>query len=301
MKKILTAIVCLLLMAGCKKAETANSCPTPDIQLINDNNGGINVTVSNGSSYGFVSAEYGPNGFAKGSGTKATLSANGGSIHGLNAGTYDVYVQGNCGGTSNSDWTAAKSILVTGGTPPATCQAPNTIYATVFPYSVQMDWRDPNQYSSTIFELRYDTTGFPISSGHSQTVNRVNCDITSGLPAGRTCDVVIRTKCSDGSWSDWSARFSFVTSATMGSCNAPTNFNRRPITQSASDLSWDNVAGISWQYSLQDVNITPTSYTSTSSSQFTATGLHISRYYLYVRTVCPSGTSAWAVYQFDNV
>jgi hypothetical protein len=105
MKKYLLLCVSLVLITGSKKSDpvTTNTCAKPSFTVSSSGNGSITVNVGGSigqgtGTIGFTRVEYDPNGFTRGSGTTVTGYYNGTTLNNMGNGTYDVYVQVNCGG-----------------------------------------------------------------------------------------------------------------------------------------------------------------------------------------------------------
>ena len=292
MKKIIALCMCVALLSGCKKA--GNSCASPNFTASADNIG--DITIYTQGSYGFVKAEYGSNGYTRGTGTQVTLSSTGGLITGLANGTYDVYLQGNCGGTSNSDWAGPKSVLVTSGT--GNCSAPMQLSVTKVSNTAYATW---DFYpSNNLFEVEFGPTGFTIGHGDTALVNSSsysNGNITYGV----TYDFIVRAKCTDGSWSAWSSRFSYYCDFNNNVCAAPSNI-LSSVTGSNVNLYWDANGMGQWEYGISTSNTVPSSIAVASTNQVAYGNLTSgTTYYFYVRGICNGGTRTnWAFQSFQD-
>jgi hypothetical protein len=294
MKKIFFIVsMSIVVLSGCKKAST-NSCQTPLFTASPLGGGVVNISQSyNG--YGFINVEYGANGYTRGSGTKSTIQTSGGQISGLANGAYDFYVQGNCGGTSNSDWAGPLSVLVTGGTTVGNCYAPDNLTANVGSTDIHLAWYKPNITGSALYELRYDTTGFPLTGGHFELVNTESAYITS-VRSNTTYDFVVRAKCDDGNWGPWSIRKSFYVTSISSNCQGPSYVNASNQGGSAENFAWDmnGVSTVEYGFGTGS-NQPPTNPYSSTYTNITYTNLvHGTTYYFFVRGICSGNTrTAW--------
>jgi hypothetical protein len=291
MKKLIPVLLCLVIFGSCKKS--SNSCPSSAGSVYSSGAGDINVSVN--YNYGFTTIEYGNNGFAKGSGTRVTLGSNGGVINGLNSGTYDIYYQGNCGGTSNSDWRGPLSVLVTGG---GNCSAPYSLSYTVASSYVDMTWYYTS--STNVFQVQYGPTGFTIGHGDSAIVN--STDYRGGaFMGGTTYDFVVRAKCTDGTWSAWSSRQSFYATTNINECTAPSNVSFQNLGTGHVQFYWAGNGESTWEYNTSnDANTAPVTTTTTTAGSAQVIGVSSGvTFYFWVRAVCSSGSkTAWTKIPF---
>jgi hypothetical protein len=297
MKRIIIVCLTLALFAGCAKNNNSPSCPTPTYNVSGIGQGNLSVSLSNSYSYGFLNIEYGVNGFSRGSGTKVTLSSHGGQISGLTNGTYDVYIQGNCGGTNNSSWAGPVSALVTGGTVAGNCSPPFNLSAYVTTNNVMVSWTPPYDISgSTVYDVHFDTTGFPVGGGHSLTANSPSVTLTS-LLSNTTYDIMVRAKCDDGNWGPWSVRKSFYFSGGNSTqCVGPSYINVSNQGGNLENFSWDLGNCSSFEYGLGGSATSPPGNPSSTTQSNVTTGYFTSgnTYYFFVRGICADNSrTAW--------
>ena len=296
MKKIIVVCLALVIFAGCQKSNNSSSCPTPSFNVSSIGQGAIGVNLTSSFSYGFLNVEYGANGFTRGSGTKTTLSANGGQITGLSNGTYDVYVQGNCGGSSNSNWAGPVSVLVTGGSAVGNCSPPTNLNANVGSSAVDVTWYAPYDiHGSTVYDVHYDTTGFPTGGGQSMTANGTSVTLTA-LRSNTTYDLMVRGKCDDGNWGPWSVRKSFYVTTSSSQCVGPSYINTSSQGGNLENFAWDLGNCSTVEYGLGGSASSPPSNPSSSTYTNVTTGPFYSgnTYYFFVRGICSDNSrTAW--------
>lgn len=160
--------------------------------------------------------EYGPQGFALGTGTTLTSTVNSITISNLQPDTpYDVYVRCACSNELFGSWSqlAFRTDSVASVNPPAdTCSAVfNLTLTAVDTTTAQLSW----QYTGTPdhFEIEYGPQGFALGNGTTLT-STVNNVTISNLQPDTPYDVYVRSACSDelfGSWSQLTFRTDSVT------------------------------------------------------------------------------------------
>jgi hypothetical protein len=122
----------------------------------------------------------------------------------------------------------------------------------------------------------------------------------SGLSAGTSYSVYVRTDCGSGSFSAWSTAYTLNTL-----CPMPTSLSASSITASSAAINWVAPSGVTpagYQWEVRSsgaggsgaAGLTASGST-TSAVTANATGLTSgSSYSIYVRTTCGSGSSSWA-------
>lgn len=287
MKKILTLALLALVFAGCKKDDgttnTDNPCMTPSFYT-SPGTGSVDIQVTSGD-HGFYEIEYGNNGFSQGSGTKQTVSSYT-TLSNLTNGTYDIYLRGNCGGNSWSDWSSPQSFLIQGGNS-STCAKPTNLAAS----DGYLNWANQG---ADYYEVEYGTTGFSLGSGTKKTVS--NYWYSQGsFAANTTYDFYVRANCGGTDFSPWSDAKSFYNQSNINMCLAPTNLsayrnggvieysfnangesNYEIVVSNSSSPGGGNIIGI----------------TNTSGA---ISGIYSNvSYNVFVRSVCSNGTrTAW--------
>ncbi|WP_395052612.1 fibronectin type III domain-containing protein [Flavobacterium sp.] len=160
--------------------------------------------------------------------------------------------------------------------------------------SINLSWNNPS--SSTSWEVAVVSSGSAIPTNGTATSTNVNFPVQN-LISGTSFQAYVRTVCSDGSYSLWSAPFSFTTPA---SCSAPTSIVASNITSTSANFSWTNNTNVSgYQYAVQLASLTtiPTSGTTVSTNAAIITGLNSNtNYKMYVRSICTNQTfSGWSI------
>jgi len=159
--------------------------------------------------------EYGPQGFATGTGTMAYLSDTQYSITGLTPGTaYDVRIRTYCGWQNTSNWvnqtftTAAFCDDITGL---STSNASNT--------SVDIAWTAGG--SETSWDIEYGPQGYTQGSSAGTLITITTNPYTLvGLIEGYAYDVYVRSNCGSGSIGNWE-QANFSTTGTLCIVNIP--------------------------------------------------------------------------------
>jgi hypothetical protein len=203
----LVCFIGLVVIAGCntEDGDDPNPCPTPDFYLQN-NQSTVGIYISDVSAFGYYEIQYGSNGFSLGSGTVATINA-GDQLNNLNNGSYDIYVRGNCGGSSWSDWGGPTSFLITGG-PSGNCPMPSNFSVNPSVSTAYIDWFHSG--SAGYFQVEYGFTGFQFGNGISINVPYSSTTLT-GLTSNRVYDYYVRANCGGTEFSAWTGPHSFVT------------------------------------------------------------------------------------------
>ena len=159
-------------------------------------------------SVGGFEYEYGPAGFALGTGTADTTTATTLTLSALDATTtYDLYVRTICSDTIYGDWSSVQFVTLDD-----TCTQVIGINAVPGSHEATLTW---STYSAANgFEVEYGAAGFTHGSG--ATANATATTVTlSGLEANTTYDVYVRSLCSDDVYGEWSGA-QFTTLGTEG-------------------------------------------------------------------------------------
>jgi hypothetical protein len=198
----------MLVLGACNTDDTdeENPCAMPEVTLHTPSNG-LEYQMYGAAGHGFYELQYGNNGFSLGSGTVLTASSQG-TIGNMNNGTYDIYVRGNCGGDSWSDWNGPKSFIITGGSS-SNCSVPVGINTYItYSTSAILSWSQSN--AANYYQVQYGLTGFNFGSGTVVTVQD-NYPTITGLSSGTVYDYYVRANCGGTAFSAWSGVNSFVT------------------------------------------------------------------------------------------
>ena len=160
--------------------------------------------------------------------------------------------------------------------------------------SINLSWNNPSNNSS--WEVAVVTNGSPVPTSGTIATSNVNFPVGNLSPT-TAYQAYVRTVCSDGSYSLWSAPFSFTT---LTSCSAPTQVIATNTTSTTAAFSWAAVSGNSgYQYAFQLSSVTtlPTNGIVASTNFASLTGLIANTSYkIYVRTICSNQTfSNWSI------
>jgi hypothetical protein len=185
--------------------DDSNPCPEPTITY-STFPGQLNYSMNGSGTHGYYELQYGAPGFSLGSGTVVSVNSTG-QIGNMNNGAYDIYVRGNCGGDSWSDWAGPQSFLIEGGSS-GNCWVPTGYYVNSYTTQAYIDWYDHT--GAGYFQVQYGPTGFTFGSG--TTINVPESYTTlSGLASGTIYDYYVRANCGGSEFSAWSSVQSFVT------------------------------------------------------------------------------------------
>ena len=183
------------------------ACPTcnPSTNLIATNISAgtalIDWTTVNTMPMGYI-IEYGPAGFAQGSGTTVTSMADSVFLTGLMVdSTYEVYVQDVCSAIDTSGWAGPLSFLHVSCSTSVNLTASNMGLG-----SALVNWTSNNPGAS--YSIEYGPTGFAQGTGTVVTSN-VDSAIISGLMIDSTYDVYVIEICSPTDSSHWTGPVTF--------------------------------------------------------------------------------------------
>lgn len=248
------AVFCITLLGSCKKENTNNTtenpCYTPNLSL-STSAGTVSLYTGSSSTYGFFEVEYGANGFTRGNGTTKTISGNT-DITGLTDGTYDFYIRGNCGGTAWSDWSTARSCLVSGN-PGNPCSKPTNL--TIDPYSpYQLRW----DYGGTadFYQVEYGLMGFTLGTGTRNTVN--NRSFSDGyFSINNNYEYYVRAYCGNNQYSDWEGPKSFHAVVEVNPCQSPSTVYINNLGGGTLTFTWTENSQTQWETVLLNHNAAP--------------------------------------------
>jgi hypothetical protein len=208
---------------------------------------------------------------------------------GLNNGTtYYFHVRSQCNATSWSYFTTYSFTTVA-------CATPTGVAATgVTLNSANLNW---NAVAGSLgYEYALTTTATPPAAGTPTSATSYNA---TGLNVNATYYFHVRNKCNATSNSLWST-ISFST-LPCPAAGTPSITNNVPGIIS---YSWtgSTVNGVTdYQYAVTPTAAAPTTWTTTSATSATVSGLVPgSTYYAQVRTNCSSATSGWQSVMFVN-
>ncbi len=166
----------------------------------------IHEAVLNWTATGTVQGyelEYGPYGFAQGSGTLVSPSSNTCTLSELAANTqYDVWLRSVCNNDVYGNW-----MMVSFTTLPDTCASIVNLSSVPAIHETELNWNTTGTVQG--FELEYGPSGFSQGSGTLVSPTS-NSYALNELAANTQYDVWLRTVCDDDIYGDW-VMFSFTT------------------------------------------------------------------------------------------
>ncbi|MBK0404491.1 fibronectin type III domain-containing protein [Adhaeribacter sp. BT258] len=258
----------------------------------------LNFTGSTTGATGTYTVQYGPVGFANGSGT--TVSGPPYNVSGLTPGTtYDFTVQKNCSASGTS--TFVRSQFTT--TAAATCAAPTSVSGTgTGQTTAQVTFSGGDAGTSYTIEYGPSST-FP--NGTTTTTASSSPANLTGLTAGTNYTFVVRTLCSNGVTSVNSPSGTFATSPAAQTCDAPTNLTATNITASSATLNFTGSStGATGTYTVQygPAGFANGSGTTVSGPPYNVSGLSPNTSYEFtVQKNCgANGTSSFVRAQFTT-
>ncbi len=264
--------------------------------------------------------EYGPTGFAQGTGVIVTATTHPYTIFGLSGNTeYDVYIRTLCNDTEQSDWSGPTSFTTPAA--PVACggQYVDTGGA-ANPYSInenesiticpdntgdivtlQFSFFDTEQGWDGLMIYNGPDTNSPIISSGS-TFNRPTCPNGAWTGTGQYAPGIISSTDASGCLTlvftsdGLITRDGWVANIICGpppTCDLPTNLNVTNITQDGAEFSWTDTntppPANGWEIVIVPAGVNPASGTPipvTSSPYITNTLNASTAYDFYVRAVC---------------
>ena len=284
--------------------QEAPSCPHPSFLTVG------NVTsdsaelswTENGSATSW-NIEYGPAGFAQGTGTVVAASSNPFTLTGLSPATeYDFYVQSDCGSGSTSSWEGAGNFLTSG-----TCG--------FFTVDLIDSWGDGwNGGTLTVYVNGTSTMTLTLANGngpetHNIPVNQgdiLSFEYTAGSFSTENQYIVydnngleVANEGDNGTTPNSIGDPAVPTGLeACPTCPAPTDLAVSNETTTTVDLSWtENGSATAWNIEYGPAGFTPGQGTTVavSSNPYTLTGLTAATFYeYYVQSDCGGGDlSGW--------
>lgn len=297
MKKIYyVAILCMALLAGCKKENDAN-CNLNSEPIVSVADKRVLISI-NGLTSGSFEIEYGPAGFTQGSGTTKTFSTDTTSFAVTDYGTYQVYLRNKCDNGGASAWSAPQTIVVDGSY--TSCQQPGGLNFYTGSSTYQFNWY---QNFANFFDVEYGPTGFTIGTG---TRLRTNSTSTQDaiMRSGITYDFYVRANCGGNEFSSWAGPQSVYAATDQNinvPCTQPTNLYAYKINSQEINYTSDGHGSTSYEIAFSQSGNTNTGNILTTSSPngtvFNPGGFS-GTYYFWIRGKCVNGSfTAWSVSQ----
>ena len=194
------------------------------------------------------------------------------------------------GSLANYDYSIYASYTAGGAT--RECSAPSNLDATdIEETTATLNWGSVSSVQS--YDIRYKSTSddnwIPTSSStYSKTI--------SGLTAATEYEFQVRTVCSNGETSDYSASANFTTSEATQECSVSSELNVTDIEETAATLNWESVSSAQ-SYDIRYKSTSDNSWLSTSSSTSSVIISDLTTatdYEFQVKTVCSDGTSDYS-------
>jgi hypothetical protein len=288
------------LWVGPEAFTTDPVCPAPTaLDTAGGNPFTAGLTWTPGGLESMWNYEWGPTGFAPGSGTTVTGTGSPAGPNNIIAGltpgmTYDFYVQADCGGGLGTSTFAGPFTW----TQPEYCTDPSAgTFSNVTSTSMDFSWTPGGLESN--WTIEYGVNGFTLGSGTQMQTTNTTESIT-GLMVDTDYCFYVQANCgaTPDSSSGWVGPFCQTTDFT---CGVPTNLNAINITVTAANLTW--IAGGSetaWAVEWGPAGFVPGSGTGsanpTTNNPHYATGLTGGTTYdFYVQAICGAGDSSqWA-------
>ncbi|MFT5581775.1 MAG: hypothetical protein ACI9G9_001035 [Psychromonas sp.] len=207
--------------------------------------------------------------------------------------SYDYYVRANCGVGSNSAWAGPFTFTTTGGT--TTCNDPSAgTSSNETNTTAQLAWTEngtANSYNLEIVIKDATATGTPTDVGE-------NPFTATDLTAATTYDYYVQADCSSSLTSEWVGPFTFTTTSTTPTCDAPSNIGTNSISDNQVDIKWtENGTATTWEIDVvlsgDPQGATP-SDPGVTAKPYLKTGLVTNTVYdVYIRADCGGTFSAW--------
>jgi len=253
------------------------------------NNTTISLIWAPGGDEATWTVEYGPVGFAQGTGTSVIVSDPNYTVTGLNSNnSYSFYVKANCNSQSSSDWVG-----------PVTVQAvvnPNCPNPTNFtaartaadPTDVDLAWQAGG--TETSWAVQYGPSGFALGNG--TIVSSASPAIqVSNILSNAAYDFYVKANCSSTETSNWVGPL-IVQSIETGPCTDPTGFTAIRDSGVTTDvvLDWNpGGAETSWQiqYGVSGFMLGSGTVVASSTAGVTISNIpDANSYQFYVRANC---------------
>ncbi|MEI7596789.1 MAG: DUF5018 domain-containing protein [Bacteroidota bacterium] len=252
-----------------------------------------NSASLNWNSTGTVSnwqVQYGPAGFALGSGTIVSTTSKPYVLSGLTDDTqYSYYVKANCASGLSSNWAGPYTFKTL-----SSCFNPANLEATnITTNSASLNWTLGSSESQWIIE--WGNSGFTLGAGTTINTSSKPYSLT-GLQESTSYSFYVKANCGNGKLSSFAGPYTF---STLSSCPPPSSLSVSNIDIDEAILGW-NAGGseTNWVIEWGVSGFTPGTGTlvNTSSQPYLLKFLNNGTYYdFYVKADCGGGkSSTWA-------
>lgn len=221
------------------------TCAAPPTFEASDFIGGSSVNLSWAAAAGTGSwqIQYGPAGFAVGSGTQILATDTEATINGLTPTTnYEFYIRTVCDAQSFSSWVGPIAV----GEEIGSCPQPTNVTAVRSSGNTEItvSW---NAATATSWQIQYGTAGFALGSGTTVSSTTPTKTIT-GVQANQGYSFYVRTNCSPTSNSNWTG---------------PITVDAVGVTPTPTGDYWPTAIGNQWVWSVGGVDQEPYAIVST--------------------------------------
>ena len=227
--------------------EEPNTCAAPPTFEASDFIAGTSVNLSWSAAAGTGSwqIQYGPAGFAVGSGTQVVSTDTQATINDLDStNDYEFYIRTVCDATTFSGWVGPISV----GGEIGSCAQPTNVVATrsAGNTEITVTW---DAGAGTAWQVQYGNEGFALGSGTTVSSTTPTRTIT-GILANQGYSFYVRTNCSPTSNSNWTGP---ITAAAVG------------VTPTPTGDYWPTAIGNQWVYNLNGTEEPPLAIVSTNT------------------------------------
>lgn len=273
-------------------------CDAPDsISVSNVSQTIANLTWNGGSAISWE-VEFGPSGFAQGSGTGTIVSTNSASytFNGLSPSTtYDVYVSGIC---ANNSSMFVGPVSFTTASPTVTCPTPANVNvdASVID-SIVISWTSGGS-PIAVLQIAEFVQGSPSFTQASQTITTSsNPYVYTGAMPNTDYVLLVQDSCPGLGLSQEVGPIAFSTASYT--CQNPTNLQAGNIAFTSAEISWiqaSNNLSIDLEFGPSGFNQGSGTLMSNVSTPYSLSGLnHSTSYDVYIVGNCNFGTQSMVV------
>jgi uncharacterized repeat protein (TIGR01451 family) len=182
------------------------------------------------------------------------------------------------------------------------CLKPTNIITTLDSInSATIVWTENNAATQWEVIVQPASMAAPTSTSTGVLTSSNTYSVT-GLLAGTSYKVYVRSLCSATNKSNWATNSSFLTQ----SCTAPSGYTTSSVNSTSATISWSNGLATQWEVLILPSTAPIPTATSTgtivATNSYTATNLScFTSYKAYVRTVCSStSSSSWSFIAFST-